>query len=116
MILVIGYGSLMSRFGFNERPSTKNVKVINPFIVRFKGIRNFNTNTGHYMDIGKDFNPVGDKVNINEKNISKNSFECLAYYIQDEDLQKIAQRENYPFELTDVINTKLSWKKCLLKS
>lgn len=108
MILVIGYGSLMSRLGFDENSSTKNVEVINPFIVRFKGTRNFNTSTGHYMDIGKNFNPVGDKVSINENDVSKNSFECLAYYIREEDLQNIALREGYPLDLMHEVNTKLS--------
>lgn len=108
MILVIGYGSLMSRLGFDENPSTKNVEVINPFIVRFIGTRNFNTSTGHYMDIGKNFNPVGVKVSINENDVLKNSFECLAYYIRDEDIQNIALREGYPLDLMHGINTKLS--------
>ena len=108
MILIIGYGSLMSRFGIDESTSTRNLKVFNPFIVRFKGIRGFNTNLGHYMDIGDNFNPVGEKVRINKNiDISKNSFECLAYYIQDEDLNNIARREGYPLKLINKIKMEL---------
>ena len=60
MILVIGYGSLMSRFGIDRNQSTRDIDVFKPFIVRFKGFRGFNTIEGHYMDIGKNFNPVGE--------------------------------------------------------
>jgi len=99
----------MSRFGIDEITSTRNLKVFNPFIVRFKEIRGFNTNLGHYMDIGENFNPVREKVRINENiDISNNIFECLAYYIQDEDLQKIARREGYPLKLINKIKTELS--------
>jgi len=109
MILIIGYGSLMSRFGIDRRQSTRNIDVFNPFIVRFKGFRGFNTIKDHYMDIGKNFNPVGEQVNINEAiDESGKTFECLAYYIKDEDLHKIKKREDYPTELMDKIKKSLS--------
>lgn len=109
MILVIGYGSLMSRFGIDERNSTEDLEVFNPFIVRFEGDRGFNTDPGHYLDIGKDFDPIGDIININETiDKSRNTFECLAYYIKVEALQKVAQREGYPEELMKRIKKELS--------
>jgi len=109
MILVIGYGSLMSRFGIDYKQSTRDIDVFNPFIVRFKGFRGFNTIEGHYMDIGKNFNPVGEQVDNNGAiDKSGNSFECLAYYIKDEDLNRIKRREGYPEELIDKINDSLS--------
>ncbi|KKN13729.1 hypothetical protein LCGC14_1003490 [marine sediment metagenome] len=109
MILIIGYGSLMSRFGIDRKQSTREIDVFNPFIVRFNGFRGFNTIKDHYMDIGKNFNPVGEQVNINGAiDESGNSFECLAYYINDEDLYKIKRREGYPAELIDKIKDSLS--------
>ena len=108
MILLIGFGSLMSRYGINRRLSTKNNEIFNPFIVQFEGSRGFNTIKGHYMDIGKEFNPVGVQVSINENLYeSRKFFECLAYYIKDENMEKIAQREGYPTILMDKIKTKL---------
>ena len=109
MILVIGYGSLMSRFGIDRNQSTRDIDVFNPFIVRFKGFRGFNTIKGPYMDIGKNFNPVGEQVDNNGAiDKSGNSFECLAYYIKDEDFYRIKKREGYPTELIDKINDSLS--------
>ncbi len=109
MILVIGYGSLMSRFGIDERKSTKNLEIFNPFIVRFQGDRGFNTNPGRYMDIGKEFDPIGEIINIDEDiDKSRISFECFAYYIKDEALEKAAQREGYPDEIMKSIKDELS--------
>ncbi len=109
MILVIGYGSLMSRFGIDKKQSTRDIDVFNPFIVRFKGFRGFNTIKDHYMDIGKNFNPVGEQVENNGAiDESGNSFECLAYYIKNEDLYRIERREGYPAKLIDKINDSLS--------
>jgi len=109
MILVIGYGSLMSRFGIKRKQSTRDIDVFNPFIVRFKGFRGFNTIQDHYMDIGKNFNPVGEQVDVNVTiDKSGNFFECLAYYIKNEDLHKIKRREGYPAALIDKINYSLS--------
>lgn len=109
MILIIGFGSLMSYYGIKKQPSTRNIEIFNPFIVRFKGSRGFNTIEGHYMDIGKNFNPVGVKVDINEAiNNSGNSFECLAFYIKVEDFYMIKRREGYPAKLIDKINDSLS--------
>ena len=109
MILVIGYGSLMSHFGIDGRKSTKNLEIINPFIVRFRGERGFNTNLGRYMDIGKTFNPIGNIIN-NDESIDKsgNSFECLAYYIKDGALRKVALREGYPSSIMERIKNELS--------
>jgi len=110
MILIIGYGSLLSRFGIDRRQSTRDIVVYNPFIVRFKGFRGFNTINDHYMDIGKNFNPIGERVNINGSiDESGKTFECLAYYIKDEDLHKIERREGYPAELMDKIKKSLSY-------
>jgi len=108
MILVIGYGSLMSRFGIDERKSTNNLEIVKPFIVRFRGRRGFNTNRGRYMDIGKDFDPIGEIVNIYESiDKSGNSFECIAYYIKDEVLKRVAQREGYPSSIIERIKNEL---------
>ena len=52
----------MSYYGINKRTSTRDIEIFNPFIVRFKGSRGFNTSEGHYMDIGKEFNPEGVQV------------------------------------------------------
>ena len=100
MILIIGFGSLMSYHGIHSRDSTKDIEIFNPFIVRFNGSRGFNILEGHYMDIGSEFNPVGVQVDIDE-NIDKsgNTIECLAFYINDNALLKIAKREGYPADL-----------------
>jgi hypothetical protein len=108
MILIIGYGSLMSRFGLDYNPSTQNISIFNPFIVRFQGIRNFNTKWGRYMDIGKNFNFIGERVNINELSYNLYGyFECLAYSIKYEDISKIARREGYPGNLIRKLKSKL---------
>ena len=108
MILVIGYGSLMSRFGIDERESTKGLELLNPFIIRFQGRRGFNTNWGRFMDIGKDFNPIGQIVDIDESiDNSGNSFECIAYYIKDDDLKRVAKREGYPNSIIEKIKNEL---------
>ena len=109
MILIIGFGSLMSYYGINKRPSTRDIEIFNPFIVRFKGSRGFNTSEGHYMDIGKRFNPEGVQVSIDEViDKKRNTIECLAYYVKDEVLQKIAIREDYPNELMKKIRASLN--------
>ncbi len=109
MILIIGFGSLMSYYGINERPSTRDIEIFNPFIVRFKGSRGFNTNEGHCMDIGKGFDPEGVQVSNDEViDKSRNTIECLSYYVRDEALQKIAIREDYPIELMKKIRTSLN--------
>lgn len=105
MILIIGYGSLMSYCGIYERPFTRDIEIFNPFIVRFKGLRRFNTIGRHYMDIGKEFNPKGVQVDIDDPiDKSGNIIECLAYNVKDEGLQKIAIREGYPNGLLERIN------------
>lgn len=77
MILIIGFGSLMSCYGINQQ-STRNIEILNPFIVRFKGCRGFNTIEGHYMDIGKGFDPEGVQVSIDEViDKSRDTIECF---------------------------------------
>ena len=108
--LIIGYGSLMSHFGINERINTKNIEILNPFIVRFKGSRGFNTTRGRYMDIGKNFSPEGVQISIDDIiDESRNTFECLAFFVEDVMLQKIAQRESIPIELINKIRTSLNY-------
>lgn len=100
MILIIGYGSLMSYFGIQNRSPTRDIKINNPFIVKFYAKRGFNTKSGHYMDIGINFNPNGFYVNIdNALDLSKNNIECLGFFIKDEDFMKISEREGYPYDL-----------------
>jgi len=107
--LIIGYGSLMSYFGINERTSTRKIDIFNPFIARFKGSRGFNTTRRRYMDIGKNFSPEGVQVSIDDViDESRNTIECLAFYVEDETLQKIAQREGFPIGLMDEIRTSLN--------
>lgn len=104
MILLIGYGSLMSYYGIYEQQSTKDIEIFNPFIVRFKGLRRFNTIRRRYMDIGKEFNPKGVQVDIDDPiDKSGNNIECLAYYVKEEGLQKIGIRERYPNTLLERI-------------
>ena len=87
MILIIGYGSLMSYYGIYEQPSTEDIEIFNPFIVRFKGLRRFNTIGRRYMDIGKKFNPKGVQVDIDEAiDKSGNTIECFAFYVKEEGL------------------------------
>ncbi len=108
MILIIGFGSLMSCYGISQQ-STRNIEIFNPFIVRFKGCRGFNTIECHYMDIGKSFYPEGVQVSIDEViDKSRDTIECLAYYVKDKTLQKIAKREGYPIELMKRIRTSLN--------
>jgi len=107
--LIIGYGSLMSHFGINEQISTRNIEIFNPFIARFKGSRGFNTTGGRYMDIGKSFSLEGVQISNDDViDESRNTIECLAFYVEDGTLQKIAQREGFPFELTSEIRTSLN--------
>lgn len=106
--LIIGYGSLMSRFGINERISTRKIEICNPFIARFKGSRGFNTTGRRYMDIGKNFNPEGVQISIdNAIDELRNTIECLAFYVEDETLQKIAQREGIPIGIMNEIKNSL---------
>ena len=108
MILIIGFGSLMSYYGIHGRLSTRGIEIFNPFIVRFKGSRGFNTINNHYMDIGRGFDPEGVQVNIDEViDESRNKIECLAYYVKEEILQKIAEREGYPIQLMKKLSTSL---------
>ena len=59
-----------------------------------------------HMDIGKEFDPEGVQVSIDEViDKSRNTIECLAYYIKDKTLQKIAKREGYPIKLMKKIRT-----------
>jgi len=105
MILIIGYGSLMSYYGIYKQPSTRDIEIFNPFIVRFKGLRRFNTIGRRYMDIGKEFNPKGVQINFDDPiDKSGNTIECLAYYVKEEGLQKISIREGYLNGLLDRIN------------
>ena len=107
--LIIGYGSLMSYFGINERISTKNIEIFDPFIARFKGSRGFNTIGRRYMDIGKNFNPVGVQTSIDDViEESRVTIECLAFYVEDRTLYKIAQREGFPIELMNEMKTSLN--------
>ncbi len=107
--LIIGYGSLMSYFGINERTSTRKIDIFNPFIARFKGSRGFNTSRGRYMDIGKNFSPEGVQISIDDViDDSRNTFECLAFYVEDRMLQKIAQREGFPIGLMNEIRKSLN--------
>jgi len=107
--LIIGYGSLMSHFGINERISTRNIEIFNPFIARFKGSRGFNTTGRRYMDIGKNFSPEGVQISIDDViDESRNTIECLAFYVEDGALQKIAQREGFPIGLINEIRTSLN--------
>jgi len=109
MILIIGFGSLMSHYGIHNRLSTKNIEIFNPFIVKFNGSRGFNTLESHYMDIGKEFNPNGVQVGIDEiLDNSGNSIECFAFYIKAEAVSKIGKREGYPNELMEKINNLLN--------
>ncbi|GAG54307.1 unnamed protein product, partial [marine sediment metagenome] len=84
----------MSYYGIYKQPSTRDIEIFNPFIVRFKGLRRFNTIGRRYMDIGKEFNPKGVQVDIDDPiDKSGNNIECLAYYVKEEGLQKIGIRE-----------------------
>jgi len=108
MILTIGFGSLMSHYGIHSQPSTRDIEIFNPFIVRLNGSRGFNTLKGHYMDIGSEFNPEGFQVDIDEAiDKSGNTIECLAFYIKNKTLPKIANREGYPTELMEEIKNLL---------
>ncbi len=99
----------MSCYGIHSQQSTRNIEILNPFIVRFKGCRGFNTIEDHYMDIGKGFDPEGVQVSIDEFiDKSRDTIECLAYYVKDKTLQKIAKREGYPIELMKRIRTSLN--------
>jgi hypothetical protein len=99
----------MSHFGINERMSTRNLEIFNPFIARFKGSRGFNTIGGRYMDIGKNFSPEGVQISIDDiVDKSRNTFESLAFYVEDGTLQKIAQREGFPFKLMSEIRNSLN--------
>ncbi len=95
--MIIGYGSLMSNYGIHRSLFTKYLKVYKPFIVKFNAYRGFNTKPQRYMDIGVNFDPNGIQVRINDDiDNSENVLECLAFFIKDESLENISDREGYP--------------------
>ncbi len=107
--LIIGYGSLMSYFGINERMSTRNIEIFDPFITRFKGSRGFNTTGRRYMDIGKNFSPEGIQISVDDSiDESKTTIECLAFYVEDRTLDKITQREGIPITMMNGIRNSLN--------